>query len=90
MWLAADEECPQAEVTGIALEYGTVPIMQAIDALRADQWLENHPETPPEQARRIKQQMRDAFYTDTDAWKQRVVEQAIEATQQALRGIAGR
>ena len=25
MWLAAYEECPQAEYTGIALEYGTVP-----------------------------------------------------------------
>ena len=44
MWLAAYEECAQAEYTGIALEYGTVPLMEVIDALRADQWLENHPE----------------------------------------------
>jgi len=88
MWLAAYEECPQAEYTGIALEYGTLPIMDVIDALRADQWLENHPETPPEQAQQIKRQMRDAFYTDTDAWKQRVVEQAVEAAQQAVRGMS--
>ena len=36
MWTVADEECAQAEYTGIALEYGTVPVMEVLDALRAD------------------------------------------------------
>jgi hypothetical protein len=31
--------------------------------------------------------VRDAFYTDTPAWKQRVIEQAVEAAQQAVRGL---
>ena len=88
MWLAAYEECAQAEYTGIALEYGTLPIMDMIDALRADQWLENHPEAPAAQRAQIKQQMRDAFYTDTDAWKQRVAEQALDAAHAALRGLS--
>jgi ribosomal protein S14 len=44
MCTAAYEECAQAEYTGIALEYGTVPLREVVDALRADQWLENHPE----------------------------------------------
>jgi hypothetical protein len=88
MWLAAYEECPQAEYTGIALEFGTVPILDVVDALRADQWLENHPEAPDEQRRQIKRQLRDAFYTDTDAWKQRVLEQSLDAASQALRGLA--
>ena len=49
-------------------------------ALRADQWLENHPGgRRRDRARAIKQQMRDAFYTDTDAWKDRIVEQAVDA-----------
>jgi hypothetical protein len=26
MWTSAYEECPQAEYTGIALEYGTLPL----------------------------------------------------------------
>jgi hypothetical protein len=47
MWLAAYEECPHAEYTGIALEYGTMDILDVIDALRADQWLELHPEAEP-------------------------------------------
>jgi hypothetical protein len=41
MWMSAYEECPQAEYTGMALEYGTLPIMGMIGALRADQWLEH-------------------------------------------------
>ena len=40
MWLTAYQEAPQAEYTGIALEYGTLPILQMMDALRADQWAE--------------------------------------------------
>jgi hypothetical protein len=89
MWTAADQECAQAEYTGIALEYGTVPVMEVIDALRGDHWLEAHPEAEAAQGAAIKQRMRDAFYTDTDAWKQRIVEQAFEASRQAVRGLAG-
>ena len=88
MWLAAYQECPQAEYTGIAMEYGTVPVMDVMTALRADQWLENHPEAGEAQRRAIKQQVRDAFYTDTDEWKERIVEQAAEVAFQAVRGLA--
>jgi hypothetical protein len=81
-------ECPQAEYTGIAMEYGTLPLNDVMFALRADQWLENHPETDDAQRRTIKRQTRDAFYTDTPAWKQQVVEQAHEAALQAVKGLA--
>ena len=87
MWLAAYEECAQAEYTGIALEYGTVPTMQVMDALRADQWLKNHPEADDATRRHIKQQNRDAFYTDTDAWKEQIVAQAVDASYGAVRGL---
>jgi hypothetical protein len=90
MWLAAYEECPQAEYTGIALEYGTVPILEVIDALRGDQWLELHPEAEPTMAAGIKQRLRDAFYIDDDAWKAQVVEQAFDAAQAAVEGLADR
>jgi hypothetical protein len=59
-------------------------------ALRADQWLENHPEAPDDQRRAIKRQVRGAFYVDTDAWKRQILEQAFEASRQALAGLAGR
>jgi hypothetical protein len=88
MWMSAYEECPQAEYTGIALEYGTVPLEDTILALRADQWLENHPDTDEATRTRIKRQLRDAFYVDTDAWKRRILEQAFDAAGQAVRGLA--
>jgi hypothetical protein len=90
MWLAAEQECPQATYTGIALEYGTVPIRQVIDALRADQWLENHPEAAAPQRDAIKRATRDAFYTDTPAWKARIVDQGLEAARQAVAGLKPR
>ncbi|HEY8706841.1 MAG TPA: M14 family metallopeptidase [Burkholderiaceae bacterium] len=88
MWLAAYQECPQAEYTGIALEYGTLPLTEMLDALRADQWLENHPEAPDALRAQIKRQTRDAFYIDTDEWKQQVIEQALDAAHGAVRGLA--
>ncbi|MBL0728351.1 M14 family metallopeptidase [Piscinibacter sp. HJYY11] len=88
IWSAALEECPQAEYTGIALEYGTQPLLRTLQALRAEQWLQNHPEQRATHGARIKQQMRDAFYTDTDDWKHQVVMQAMEAAGQALAGLA--
>jgi len=89
MWSAAYEEAPQAEYTGIALEYGTRPMKEVTDALRADQWLENHPEMPSAQRDALKRQLRDAFYTDTDDWKQRVVAQGVQAARQAVDGLRG-
>ncbi len=88
MWMAAYEECPQATYTSIALEYGTLPIMEMMAALRGDQWLEMHPEADEATQRRIKQQTRDAFYTDTDEWKQRVIEQALDAAYGGMKGLA--
>ncbi|MGZ5241431.1 MAG: DUF2817 domain-containing protein, partial [Caldimonas sp.] len=88
MWLAAYEECAQAEYTGIALEYGTQPNLQVLDALRADQWLENHPDADAATRLAIKQQMRDAFYTDTDEWKEKIVAQGVDAAYGAVRGLS--
>ena len=31
MWMSAYQECPQAEYTGMALEYGTVPVMDVMN-----------------------------------------------------------
>ena len=87
MFEAAYAECAQAEYTGIALEYGTLPQAEVMLALRADQWLENHPEADDATRRAIKQQVRDAFYTDTDEWKDRIVAQAVDASYGAVRGL---
>ncbi len=89
MWNAAYDECPQAEYTAIAMEYGTLPIQDVINALRAEHWLHNHPDADANLASRIKQQMMDAFYVDTDAWRGQVVAQARQALFQGLAGLRG-
>lgn len=88
MWTAAYDEIPQAQYTGIALEFGTLPVMDVLEALRAEHWLENHPEAPAEQARQIKQQLLTAFYADEPEWKRQVVEQSVEAAELALEGLS--
>ncbi len=88
MYNAAHQACPQAQYTGIALEYGTIPISEGLVALRADQWLYNHPEAGAEQRAAIKRQLRDAFYIDTPLWKQQIVEQGLLAAQQGVAGLA--
>ena len=87
MWGAAYEEFPGAEYTGIAMEYGTLPPLQVNMAMRAENWLQHHPEASPEVAKKIKQDMLDAFYTDTDAWKGQIISQARQAMFQAVDGL---
>jgi hypothetical protein len=87
-WGVIYDECPQAEYTGIALEYGTEPVLEVLGALRADHWLHKHPDAAPELADAIQARMRDAFYTDTDGWKGQVISQARQAMFQAVDGLS--
>jgi hypothetical protein len=84
---AALESCPNAEYTGIALEYGTRSLNEVLQALRADQWLANHPEADEPRRSAIKQQMRNAFHDDGAAWQALVYGQARLAVLQALRAL---
>jgi hypothetical protein len=88
MWMAAYQECPQAEYTGMAMEYGTQPQLQVMNALRGDHWLHLHPQAPEPLRHKIKQDLMDAFYTDTDAWRTQIVDQALEAMHQAVTGLS--
>ena len=88
MWHTIGQEAPQAEYTGIAMEYGTEPMLSVLQALRAEHWLNNHPNTPAELASQIKAQMLAAFYTDTDLWKGQIISQARQAMFQAIDGLS--
>jgi hypothetical protein len=89
MWESIHDAAPGAEYTGIALEYGTVPITEVLQAVRGDHWLALHPQAPPALAAEIKAQLLRAFYTDTDAWKGQIVSQARQALFQGVDGLAG-
>jgi hypothetical protein len=76
---AVYDECRGVPYAGIALEFGTLPMRDMLQALRADQWLTNHPEADVDCRAAIKQQVRDAFYCDADDWKLTVYMQALAA-----------
>lgn len=84
MWAAIYDECPQAEITAIGMEFGTVALMKVLQALRAEQWLSNHPQTGAKLAVKIKQDLLDAFYVDSPDWKEKIIAQARQAMLQAF------
>jgi hypothetical protein len=88
MCYALDDECPQAEHTSIALEYGTEPMLEVTAALRGDHWLHGHPQAPAELAEAIHARMFAAFYSDTAAWRGQVISQARQAMFQAVDGLS--
>jgi predicted deacylase len=87
---AAVDACPGAEFTGIGLEFGTRPLNAVLQALRAEQWLWNHPAEGEPARATIKRSIRDAFYDDSEAWRAIVYGQARVAVLQALRALASR
>jgi hypothetical protein len=92
MWSAIHDECPDAAYTGMALEYGTVPITQVIDALRADHWLHRARQrgqaVAEDVAANISQQMRDTFYVATTEWREQIVAQGKQGLFQAVDGLS--
>jgi hypothetical protein len=76
------------ELTAIALEYGTIPTPEVRLALCADNWLHHHGELGSPKGEAIKEQIRAAFYPDTDDWKEQVWERAVETLRLALKGLA--
>jgi hypothetical protein len=88
MWSVMQDECPGAEYTGIAVEVGTASRLEVLQALRGDQWLALHPEAPPQLQQAIRQRIRAAFYVETPPWQRSVLQQAMAAVHEGLRGLA--
>jgi len=76
-----------AEVTAVALEYGTKPVPEVLEALRADNWLHLHGDIDSDLGKAIKKQIRDAFYGDTPEWKQMIWDTADKVLDQAAAGL---
>jgi predicted deacylase len=75
---------PNAEVTAVSLEFGTLPAMKVFWALRAENWLHHHGGKGHPDAKRIKDDLLRAFYPDTEDWKSQVWKQGREVVEQAL------
>ena len=84
---AAQRLLGHAEVTAMALEFGTRPIMTVLNALRADAWLHAYGDPLSPEGQAIKAEVRDAFFGDADDWKGMIAGQSLLATRQALKGL---
>ena len=68
-WLTATSELfPSAEVTAVALEFGTVDIVTVFLALRADAWMHAHGDPTGPYAQQVRSQVRAAFADDDPKW----------------------
>ncbi|VVE20405.1 M14 family metallopeptidase [Pandoraea terrigena] len=79
---------PDAQVTAIAIEYGTVPLIDMLHMLRADSWLRRHPDVPGAQASAIRQSVQKAFCFDDPVWQGQILGQARVAILQAVTGLS--
>lgn len=85
--MALERALPDINWTSIALEYGTLPVSDVLQAVRADNWLHQHGDVHSAQGVAIKNQIRSAFYVETPQWKQQVWERAAEITAKAAENI---
>lgn len=80
-------KAPEAEFTGIGLEFGTQPALEVLNMLRADNWLHLHGDPVSDAARAFRAQFRATFYVDTPEWKQSIYQRAEEITAKAFTAL---
>lgn len=89
-WLPAVAEwLSPAEVTGVALEFGTVDTLTVIQALRGDAWLHAHGDPRGSEAAPIKAAMRAAFADDGPDWIADLQSRFRSVLAAAFEGVAG-
>lgn len=81
------DECAGATVDCMALEFGTVPAADMLDALRADHWLALNPDAAAELAAPARQAMLNAFCSEDALWQGMVLGQARTAVVQAIAAL---
>ncbi len=77
-----------AEVTQIALEYGTQPLFEVINSLRGDNWLHTHGDPHGAAAPAVKAEIRRCFYPGSPEWCRQVWDRAVETEELTLRALA--
>jgi hypothetical protein len=78
---------PGVAVAGVAIEWGTVDIIEVSTALRADAWLHGYSDPRGPRARAVKEQLRAAFAPDDPGWADRVVERFVGVRDRAIAGL---
>lgn len=77
------------ELTFAALEVGTRSVTAVLSALRDDNWLHIYGDLNDPRAPAIKAAVRDAFYPETDEWKESVWGHAVKMVGASLAALGG-
>jgi hypothetical protein len=80
--------CADRIVDFVALEFGTVPIPAVLRALRAENCLTHYGDPGSTLGKKIKEELKSAFYPTDQAWKATTLGRSKEILQQAIAGIA--
>jgi hypothetical protein len=84
---AIEQWLPGVGVAGVAIEWGTVDIVEVSNALRADAWLHGYSDPRGPAAAPIKEQLRAAFAPDDPQWAESVVERFVGVRDRAVAGL---
>ncbi len=87
--MAAQDVTGRDRIGMIAIEYGTIELMEVLTALRGDNWLYLHGDVSSPLGREIKAEMRRAFYGEDEAWCRDVLDRSEEIIRKALAGLGG-
>ena len=85
---AFPQELPDAEVTAIAVEYGTYPVPDVLGAVRADNWLHHRGDPGSAQGKALKANMKERFFPAGEKWRDMVWTRAEQTIGWALAGLA--
>lgn len=77
-----------AEVTRITLEYGTRPMLDVMQALRAEAWAHSRGAVQRGVGPAAKAALRAAFELDTSAWRAQVLARGRDVIDAAMKGLA--
>ena len=78
----------ETECTTIAIEYGTLPAEQVLQALRADNWLYLHGDVTSPEGQVIKSEVRAAFYGEDSQWNSDVWRRCLDIARKTIAGLA--
>jgi hypothetical protein len=77
-----------ASLTMVTLEFGTSPVEEVLESLRADCWLHNYGDLNCDQGRAIKAEIRRCFYPDADDWKTMIWDRASDTERKMIAGLS--
>lgn len=80
---------PGVGLAGVAIEWGTVDIIEVSTALRADAWLHGFDDPRGPAAAAVKAQIRAAFAPDDPRWADLVLERFVAVRDRAIGGLLG-